>query len=157
MTNEKKQEFTRRISQANKTQLTVIVLQMVETYIEDAMEVWETDQVAYRQAIKRADACLVYLQQTLDFRFPIAGDLFSLYQYAIKQLMYADIKRDMAACKKAKKLMEKMIADFEVISEMDTSEPIMENAQQLYAGFTYGSNGASLDMVSGDASRGFLA
>lgn len=36
MTTEKKQMFTRRITQANKTQLTVIVYEMLSAYLEDA-------------------------------------------------------------------------------------------------------------------------
>lgn len=160
MTSEKKQEYTRRISQANATGLTVILLEMTASYIEDAIEAWnavDTDTFAYRQAIARADDCLVYLQQTLDFRYEVSGDLFSLYQYVIKQLMHADIRRDQDALKKAQRVMERLVMDFTMISEQDNTEPLMEYAEELYAGLTYGSDGISNNMVSGIGSRGFLA
>ena len=41
MKKEKKQEFTLRISRANKTQMIVILYDMGLTYLEDAVEVFE--------------------------------------------------------------------------------------------------------------------
>ena len=44
MTTEKKQMFTRRITQANKTQLTVIVYEMLSAYLEDARAAHDAGQ-----------------------------------------------------------------------------------------------------------------
>ena len=44
MTTEKKQMFTRRITQANKTQLTVIVYEMLLAYLEDARAAHDAGQ-----------------------------------------------------------------------------------------------------------------
>ena len=41
MKKEKKQEFTLRITRANKTQMVVILYDMVLTYLEDAIEAFE--------------------------------------------------------------------------------------------------------------------
>ena len=43
MTTEKKQMFTRRITQANRTQLVVIVYEMLLVYLEDAIHAYEAD------------------------------------------------------------------------------------------------------------------
>ena len=43
MTNEKKQEFTLRVSQANKTEMLVIIYDIFLEYLEDAKKAKEKD------------------------------------------------------------------------------------------------------------------
>ena len=83
MTTEKKQMFTRRITQANKTQLTVIVYEMLSAYLEDARAAHDAGQTEELvQNIDLARACIGQLRSSLDFQYELAGNLFSLYCYA---------------------------------------------------------------------------
>lgn len=58
MVNELKQEYTRRITQANKTQLIVILYEMFLTYTKDAREVWGNSRIDFRENIRKARGCL---------------------------------------------------------------------------------------------------
>ena len=45
MTKEMKQIFTRRITQANRTQLVVVVYDMLLTYLDDAKKAYSVDKI----------------------------------------------------------------------------------------------------------------
>lgn len=93
MTQELKREFTLRISQANRTELTVIVYEMLLTYIEDALTAFqEEDKKEFRRCVSRARNCLKQLLSTLNFEYELAGNLMQLYIFANKELTLADIK-----------------------------------------------------------------
>ena len=65
MTTEKKQMFTRRITQANKTQLTVIVYEMLSAYLEDARAAHDAGQTEELvQNIDLARACIGQLRSS---------------------------------------------------------------------------------------------
>ena len=54
MTKELKQEFTLRITQANKTQLITILYEMVLLYIEEAKEALDAeDKAACKAAVRK--------------------------------------------------------------------------------------------------------
>ncbi len=63
MTSEKKQEFTLRISQANKTELVVILYDMFQAYLEDAEH---AEGEEFHNAISHARAVLNELIESLD-------------------------------------------------------------------------------------------
>ena len=76
MTRELKQQFTRRISAANKTQLVVILYEMFLTYIQEARQAFENqDTEGFRQGIKRAKGCLHELMMSLNYDYALAGNL----------------------------------------------------------------------------------
>ena len=55
MTKELKQEYTLKITQANKTQLVVILYEMLLTYLEDAVSAHEkNDRAGFRDGIRKA-------------------------------------------------------------------------------------------------------
>ena len=55
MTTDKKQNFTRRITQANKTQLVVIVYEMLLVYLEDAFVAFhEQNKEEFKENLRMA-------------------------------------------------------------------------------------------------------
>ena len=157
MTTEKKQMFTRRITQANKTQLTVIVYEMLLAYLEDARAAHDAGQTEELvQNIDLARACIGQLRSSLDFQYELAGNLFSLYCYASEGLA-----RDMFSLKvdnldTIEMIFTKLRDAYQQISSQDQSGPLMENIQSVYAGLTYGRTDLNESLVNYDAKRGFL-
>ena len=76
MTSELKQQFTLKISQANKTRLVVILYEMMLVYIEEARQANEAgDQESFRKGIKNAKGCLHELMASLHLEYPVAENL----------------------------------------------------------------------------------
>ena len=80
MTKECKQQFTLRITQANKTELIVILYEMLLAYTQDAkISLQEGNTEAFRDNIRKADNCLTELTESLDLSYEIGRRLLSLY------------------------------------------------------------------------------
>ena len=158
MTDEKKKEFTRRLSQCNASEMIVIQYEIFFTYLDDALEAFELGGEPFKQAIRHADAVLVRLQDSLDFKYALAGELYPLYNYSRRQLAMAMAVHKKKPISNARNIMDKLYEAFAKIAAEDTSEPVMHNAQAVYAGFTYGKNSLNEATVDNSPqSRGFLA
>lgn len=156
MTKELKQEFTLKISQANKTQLVVILYEMMLAYMEEAKQAHDAqNQEAFRQGIKRAKGCLHELMASLHFQYAISGNLMQLYSYADRQLTRADIKNSTEEIVHIETIMSKLHAAYEEVSRQDASDPVMANTQTIYAGLTYGRNSLTENLADQGGSRGF--
>lgn len=156
MTSELKQQFTLKISQANKTQLVVILYEMLLIYIEEAKQADKAqDKEAFHQGIKRAKGCLHELMSSLHFEYPIAGNLLQLYAYADRELTRADIRNSIKELIHVEAIMSKLHAAFETVSEQDVSKSVMANTQTVYAGLTYGRSTLNENLADQGSSRGF--
>ena len=157
MTKELKQQFTLKISQANKSQLVVILYEMMLAYVDEAKQANEIeDQAAFRQGIKRARGCLHELMASLHLEYSIAGNLMQLYAYADRQLTRADIRNSTEELVHVEAIMSKLHAAYEEVSKQDKTGPIMANTQTIYAGLTYGRNDLTENLSDQGSSRGFL-
>lgn len=155
MVNELKQEYTRRITQANKTQLIVILYEMFLTYTKDAREVWQDSRADFRENIRKARGCLDELMASLDFQYEIAMNLLQLYLYANRELIHADIRNNPEKLEEADKVIRNLHEAYAQIAAQDTSVPVMENAQTIYAGLTYGKNTLTENLSDQGIDRGF--
>ena len=78
MTNEKKQAFTRRITQANRTQLVVILYEMLLVYLEDASEAYSEDnKQEFVQNLNMVRECIKEMRVSLNFEYDISLNLFA--------------------------------------------------------------------------------
>lgn len=156
MTDDKKKEFTRRLSQCNSSEMIVIQYDIFFTYLEDALEAFELGGEPFKQAIRHADAVLVRLQESLNFKYDIANQLYPLYNYSRRQLSLSLATHKRKPISNARNVMLKLYDAFSRIAKEDDSEPVMKHAQTVYAGYTYGRgslNEAAVDDTTG--SRGF--
>ena len=80
MTDQRKKEFSLRITQANKTELIVILYEMYLDYLREAEDAVE-DKWSFREAIRKARNCLNELMNSLNFDYETAYHLFQLYMY----------------------------------------------------------------------------
>lgn len=156
MTKELKQQFTLKISQANKTQLIVILYEMMLVYIEEAKQAHESaDMEGFRLGIKRAKACLHELMASLHFEYAISGNLLQLYTFADRQMTKADVRKSVKELDFVKSMIEKLHAAYETVSAQDDSKPVMENTQTVFAGLTYGRNQLTESLSDQGSGRGF--
>lgn len=156
MTDEQKQEFTRKISNANKTTMIVILYEMVLVYVEDAKKALKAqDKEALHQEIQRAKACIRELQNSLNFKNDLAMNYFEIYLYLRRELSRADVAGNITALDNVCDIVTELHETYIKISEADISKPVMENTQTVYAGLTYGKNSLNESLASQDIDRGF--
>ena len=157
MTDEKKQVFTRRITQANKTQLTVIEYEILLTYLEDALTAFDADnKEVFKTNLSMARECIAQLRKTLDFNYELSTTLFSIYCFADKQLVSDIYGYKTENIDELKGMFTKLRDAFDTISKEDDSKPLMDNIQGVYAGLTYGKNDLNESLVNYDSRRGYL-
>ena len=147
MTKENKQIFTRRITQANRTQLVVIVYEMLLVYLEDA----------FRQNLRMARECIGQMRTSLNFKYDLSKNLFAIYNFADRELAKNIYGTKTDNIDVLKVIFNKLRDAFYKISEQDTSESLMDNIQDVYAGLTYGRSDLNESLVNYDAKRGYLA
>ncbi|MBE5966567.1 MAG: flagellar protein FliS [Lachnospiraceae bacterium] len=152
------QAFTARITQASKSELIVILYEMILTEIKEAEEAFEREDLeAFDKDLKQAQKYLGELMAALDYRYKLAYNLSSLYQYVNKRIITAMIQRKPDSLESAVSVLQKLLTGFEGVSKEDTSGPMMRNTQQLYAGLTYGKGTLNETYIDpNDRSRGFI-
>lgn len=149
------QEYTARISQANRTELTVIVFELAMTHIDDAAGSVQ-DRALYTKNLKKAMAYVSELSAALDFSQTISYDLFQLYRYVKSLLAKAMASGKIEGLEDAKRVLDGLRSAFEEVAKQDDSKPLMQNTQQLYAGLTYGKSSLNEVLVNdNEANRGF--
>lgn len=155
MTGQEINEFSVKISQANKTGLIVIMYEMAIKYIDDGMKALENNNVEeYRLNLKKSKAVINELTSVLDMTQVISYELRSLYVFINNVLVRSDIRVETEELIRVRGMLVKLSNAFAKVSKDDKSGPVMENTQQLYAGLTYSKNSLNEDMYS-DVNRGF--
>ena len=150
-------DFTRRISQANRSGLVVVMYDIFFTYLDDARAAYDAaDWDAYKEALRRAQRAIDELISALNFSYDMAKNLYSIYVFCRDSIAKSLYKRDLADAEDACRLMKKLYDGFLHAAGQDHSEPLMKNTQQVYAGYTYGRDNLVETCQDSDSSRGFL-
>ena len=149
-----KKEFTLRISQANRTQLTVLIFEMALIYLQDAKAAEGEDDFGLE--IKRARSCVDELKRALDFRYELSNVLLHQYIQINKLLVRASLSGKKEYLDRVSAMLTKLKEAFEQVAKEDTSGPVIENAQTVYAGYTYGKNDINVNLDNNSTGRGFL-
>ncbi len=157
MTNEKKQEFTMRMTQSNRTELLVTIYDLFLEYMKDAKEAYAAGNMEeFRRAISNAQPVISELVSCLDFKYDIAYQLGEIYRYCNRCLSAALSKEDPEELKGAIISITNIRKGYYEISLRDNSPKLMQNSQKVYAGLTYG-RGSLNEMTNDNPSRGFKA
>ncbi|MCR5107133.1 MAG: flagellar protein FliS [Lachnospiraceae bacterium] len=155
MTKELIQEYTLKITQANRSRIIVIVYDMTEQYIKDALEAFDHgDLLTFRDNCRYAGKCVGDLLEALDFDYELAFPLMRLYVYISKEISMSSIKNDTEGLLVARGLLLSLRDSFEEMAKQDKSEPVMGNTESVYAGLTYGKNSLN-ESINGSGNRGF--
>ena len=154
MTSECKQQFTLRITQANSTELVVILYEMMLSYLDDAEEALKAgDEDALVQAIRRSRGCLNELEQSLHMDYEISGHLLRLYFYCARRLVHAQA-HEAEAFDEIRRVIKPLHDAYEEIAAQNPGGPVMGNSQTIYAGLTYGRNSLNENLADQGANRG---
>ncbi|MCR5432533.1 MAG: flagellar protein FliS [Lachnospiraceae bacterium] len=157
MTPEKSKEYARRISQANRTELTVIVYDITLQHLDDSIRSFDNGDIEdFRHSIKLAQRFLCELMSTLDLKIPLAISLLRLYEFVQRIMVHCDIAGTTDGLDAAVRILSRLKDSFSKISSLDTEGPVMENAETVYAGLTYG-KGTLNETELHSGNRGFLA
>ncbi len=155
MTKESKQEYTLRISNANRSELVVIVYEMLLDYIEESIDHLEKQEYdPFHESIRKAVNCIRELSESINYEADTAGNLLSLNVYCIKELSAADIHRDKDRIDAVLKIMRKLYEASKEAAKTDASSPVMNNSQSVYAGLTYGKESLTVNL-NDTQNRGF--
>ena len=159
MDKEKIREYTARVAQANRTELVVIIYELIIDAVKEGEMCYnEGDPEAGAEKIKKAQLYLQELKGSLDFQYELSGQLYRLYRYANEQLIATTVRQKPVNLDAVCQMMQQLMESFAEIAKQDTSKAVMQNGQQVYAGLTYGP-GAKEAVFTEDAegSRGFQA
>lgn len=151
--------FTARISQANGSELTVIIYDiLIETTEEGIAFLKSGEEEEALHSFRIAQKCLAELMNSLYFGYGIAKQLFSLYSYMNKQYIETIRKKDLGEIPELLEMIRTMRNSFQEVAKQDKRSPLMENTQKIYAGLTYGRGTLNeIDLDVNSAKRGFMA
>lgn len=152
----KTQEFTARIAEASRSELTVIVYDVILEDIAEARRICEKDRDEFKHLCLHASRFVSELMSTLDFKYKLASELLSLYIYVNRQLNDAAFSGKAAPLDEAERVMPRLREAFAEVAKQDKTGPLMANTQQIAAGLTYG-KGSLNEITLDDTNRGFLA
>lgn len=158
MTDEKKQEFTLKITNANKSQLVVVIYDMALEYLFEAKEAFnDNDKKTFRKSLDSSQRCINSLLSGLDFDYEISHALWHLYFYANKRLSEAFKTLDISIVNEISSILTKLREAFNEVSKQDFSKPMMGNTQSVVAGMTYGKNSLNEALQNNGQHRGYFA
>ena len=159
MTQEQIQTYTLRVSQASPCELVVIMYDIILDDVKNAREAKNAgDEKKYQEELVHAGKLVNELMDSLDFSQAISFRLMSLYIYVNKMLIKARVSKKWDSLNDVELVVEKLRAGFDGIKSHDTTGPVMQNVQQVYAGLTYGKGTLNETYLNAqDYNRGFNA
>ena len=158
MTKEALQGYTARITQASRSDLIVIIYELIISNTKEAIKAYDSnDLLTFDKELKQGQTFLRELMVALDYSYQISFDLLNLYIFVNKQFITAIIRKKPDTLDNAISILEKLLVGFEGVSKEDTSGPMMHNTQQLYAGLTYGKGTLNETYIDpDDRNRGYI-
>lgn len=157
MTKECKQQFTLRITQANSTQMVVILYEMLLCYLDEAKNALEIqDKAAFTEAARKSRGCIDELMRSLRLEYEPAPVLLQLYLYCIRKLAAAELHKQAGAIEEIVQVIKPLHDAYMQIADLNQAGPVMNNSQSVYAGLTYGKNTLTENMADQGANRGML-
>lgn len=154
MTREKVQEFTLRITRANSTQLVVVLYDMTLSYLEDALQAESKEDFA--QSLRKVRGCLNELLASVRPGSEMAENFGKLYFFFLRHLAKALRGYDKEMVAQIVPLIQKLRDAYEESTKDNAEGPLMANAQDVYAGFTYGKTAQASELSDQTSGRGMF-
>ncbi len=157
MTSERKQEFTLRITSANKTQMITILYEIFLEYADEAIAaLTDGDRTKADAAINSAQSCLDELIRSLDLSYELGRNLHKLYLFSKKEMMVAGATGSINKIWRVKKNILTLREAYKELEKCDNTAPMMANTQTVYAGLTYGKNSLNESISAASMNRGYV-
>ncbi len=157
MKKERLHEFAARVTQANRSELVVIIYEAVLESIAEGKQYLADGKVEEaRTETARARGMITELMRSLDLQYSISHYLRQLYIFAYHELCHGIALRKPELFDHASYIFEQLLPSFQEVAKQDDSEAVMQNAQAIYAGLTYGPGKLNETVAMGmDDNRGF--
>lgn len=157
MTAEQKKEFTRKISQANSSELIVILYDIALIYVKESIRFMEADdgQNAKIQA-DFAKRCIEEMMANLHFEYDLAIVLHRIYLSMKKSLREGILENQKEKLISVRDNLTSLRDAYAQIVPQDKSAPVMGHTQSVVAGLTYGKHSLNESLAQESSSRGFL-
>lgn len=142
MTREKINEYTVRISGSSRGELVAISCEIAVDYMKDAKQAMtEHDLESAIRYLNSAKAFVEDLSGSLDMKYPISGNLLSLYNYVHGIILKSKIRKNDENLDNAIEVMREVGKAFKVAAEKEeVKERTVQGGEEIYTGFTYGKN-----------------
>lgn len=155
MTQKEVKEYTARVAQANRTELVVIIYELLLDCVREGKKAYAAgDKEEGETQIRKAQAYLQELKGSLNFEYELSMQLQRLYRYVNEQLIATLVQQKPVHLGSVCEVIQGLMEGFEQIVKQDTSGPVMENTQQIYAGLTYGKGTLNEVSMSGNTYGG---
>lgn len=152
------QDFTLRISNANRSELVVIKFDMFDEYVESAVTALNADDAAlWKKEVKNCIGLIDSFKNTLDFKYEISENLFLIYQYCNTLCYKALSVKSREMLLEAKGIMDRLAEAFKSVAAEDDSPALMGHSEQVVAGMTYGKSSLYEGTLGTETNRGFWA
>ncbi len=139
MDQDKTKAYISKITQANRSELVVVIFELMLDSISLARNAFaEEDLELAEKELKRAQGFLQEMRGSLDFQYEISANLASLYRYVNEQFVKSIVRRRDVNLESCERVLKGLMESFQEVAKQDNSEPVMKNTQQVYAGLTYG-------------------
>ncbi len=158
MDSDKKLEYTRRVSQANSTEMVVIIYDIALDYIDEArasLSGEKPDEAGFSESIGKIQSCLCELLNSLNPGYELSANLHSLYAFCLRRLGACGALRDTSILDEIVKVIKPLRDAYEKIIPENKKGPVMGNSQTVFAGLTYGRE-ELIESLTTDANRGYL-
>lgn len=153
------QEFAARVTQANRSELVVVIYEATLASIAEGRQCLTEGRVEEaRTEIARARGMITELMSSLDLQYGISHYLRQLYIYAYHELCQGIALRKPELFDHATYIFEHLLPSFQEVARQDDSGAVMKNVQAIYAGLTYGPGRLNETIAVGvETNRGFQA
>ena len=142
MTSEKKQEYTRRIIEANPTGIIALTYEIARGYYEDALVAFKAgDRDTYRLEISRGNKCIEQLIMALDPKHAVSIHLLRIYNYILGCARRASFRYDTSELDEPMEILARIGGTFEEIAPQDKRSAGVQGGEEVYDGLTYNSKG----------------
>lgn len=155
MTKEETSSFSYRIMQASPTELIIILYEMLEVYLKDAILYCKEGKIQeFRTSLKRGQGVINELNHSLDLQYVISLNFMQIYLFINRTMLKASVSQKTEDLERCTDMINKLKNAFEQVKSEDRRGPVMKNTQQVYAGLTYG-KGTLNESFGLESNRGF--
>ena len=133
------QEFATRVTQANPSELVVVIYEAAIASMKEGKKALCDQKIEEaRKELERARGMLDELMRSLDMQYSISHYLRQLYIFAYRELCQSVALRQPERVDHAMDILEQLLPSFKEVAKQDDREAVMQNVQSIYAGLTYG-------------------
>lgn len=158
MENKERVNWSARIVNATPAQLVLIIYELIFEALDEAIKcLGDKDFSGFENSLDRARKLIMELTHDLKMKSALEYDFLSLYLFVNKLIIQGYYRRDEQKLIEAKKILTTLYNGLcEAEKKVPKEESVIKNAQQIYAGLTYG-KGTLNESMSVDVNRGFKA